>query len=272
MNVLDFLKQLDQADFKTNVISTLFRSFTMTYDGEELDDGVIISFLEKIPNEKFTEFGSKLGRCLADCKEEISNVGAIKDESYVKRLTLVQSIITDITTKYNNISSQRFKKQDNVSSTIAQHTDSLKEIKGKIALLNEDVKKANGLIDDKIFSLLINTVAILGIFVAISFTGFGVMSIFSNIDIKIAIASRVSFLKSIFFVLLVTLVTYNLLLLLTFFIYKLSRPIIISIKKDRASQKNDEQYVQSLKMTPFVIIDVLILVFTVIFFFVSVFS
>lgn len=71
--------------------------------------------------------------------------------------------------------------------------------------------------DSKLFSTIINMIAILGIFVAISFAGFGSVSLASKIEINMA----EEMLKSTFYILILGLLIYNFLLLLIYFILKI---------------------------------------------------
>ena len=192
------------------------------------------------------------------------------------------TIISDLMKIYENIA-QGHKKvrnkketgQESIESAIAQHEESLKEIKNRISELNTTVRDANKLIDDKIFTLLLNTVAILGIFVAIAFTGFGVVSVFSSIDLNVSLTNVNAFFKNIFFLLLVALLSYNLLLLLVYFIFKLSRPIwpfTQPLKDDDADEQSEEQigFKSAVNLKPFLIIDAIMVGLVVLFFFLSI--
>lgn len=227
MTAIEFLNKLNQLDFDTKAIFTLLRSFVSQYSDEpkaKLSNDVRL-FFESVAEEKFSEMRTKLNDCMTECGEELKNVRLLEDTDYFIKVKKVKDLLQYIDSIYKNVAQKKYQKPYNISSTVEQHESNLDEIKGRINDLNSDIKTANKLIDDKIFTLLINTVAILGIFVAIAFTGLGTMSIFSNIDLKTAIGSTEAFIKNVFFILLVSTMVYNLLILLVYFIFKLSRPI-----------------------------------------------
>lgn len=274
MNVSNFVQKLNKASFEKEAISVVLHSYISSFSSEEEQfEETCKQFIESIVDDSFSAFGSKLGTCRSLCQKEIDNIGDDPEEEYLKKLKSVADILAKLNSIFSEVAGEKYKRPDNVSATVAQHENSLKEIQGKIKSLNDDVSKANKLIDDKIFSLLINTVAILGIFVAIAFTGFGVMSIFSKLDIASASQSISAFIKNVFFILLIILGAYNLLLLLIYFIFKLSRPFPNNtgqVTDGELSTLGGLSFSRAINLTPFLIIDAILLVLALVAFIASV--
>ena len=166
------------------------------------------------------------------------------------------------------------KSNDNSKETTdEQQRKNVAELKAKIDDLYSRLEAANNLMENKTFALLVNTVSILGIFVAIAYTGFGVVSIFSSIDLGVSIKCTTAFLKNIFFLLLTALLSYNLLLLLVYFIFKLSRPIsFANTIGSSINNKNVDQpgFKEAVNLCPFLVVDAVLLVITGVFFYFSI--
>lgn len=257
MTVKDFLEKLGAIEVKIETISAVYRTFVYDFNDNVLnyDENFVRNILQGFSAEDFASFGVKLGRCLSDCKEERKDLSVIADTSYAKNIVKIEQLIENLVNIYYEVANNNSSKKDNTTTAIAQHDEYLQEIKGKLKSLNDDIVAANKLIDDKIFTLLINTVAILGIFVAIAFAGFGVSSIFSNLDFTQAFSSKEALVKSVFFLLLTAVLSYNLLLLLVYFVYKLSRPLIIKITKDNNGNDLQESFSKTINLTPFIWVD-----------------
>ena len=265
MTVKDFLEKLGSIEVKIETISAVYRTFVYEFKDEVLnyDENFVRDILQRFSAEDFASFGVKLGRCLSDCKEERKNLSAVAETPYAQNVVKVEQLIEKLVTIYYEVANNNSSKKDSTTTAIAQHDEYLQEVKGKLKSLNDDIVAANKLIDDKIFSLLINTVAILGIFVAIAFAGFGVSSIFSNLDFTQAFTSSANLVKSVFFLLLVTLLSYNLLLLLVYFIYKLSRPILVKTKNCGNEDTPCESFSQTIHLTPFLWVDAIVFIVTI---------
>lgn len=267
MTILEFLETLDKTNDLNDIIS-LFHLYTSSYVVEDIRheqfNSQIKNFIQQIDGDKFTSFGSKLGRCSSACDDELKRAENLKIPGGRQLYESVKSIIQQVSAIYSEIADDKYKKPDYIKDAVEQHEDSLLEVKEKISKLNINVEKAQDMIDGKIFNLLINTVAILGIFVAIAFTGFSITSIFSNIKLGIALQSEEAFAKCSFFLLLVSLVAYNFLLLLIYFILKLSRPIFD--KSQNNSIPGSDKFVKAIGMTPFLWVNAFLAIFTVGFF------
>ena len=217
-------------------------------------------FVDSISRDSFTSFGQNLGFCRNYCLEELNNDENREDIKYTQKITQAKDTLDTLAIIYQKVIEKRASEKSKCEDpyTLEQQRDVLRELVNETKKLqsdldkaNEDIKEANKSLDGKIFSLLTNTVAILGIFVAIAFTGLGTMSIFSNIDLKTAIQSTSAFVKNIFFILLVSTLVYNLLIVLVYFIYKLSRPM--SNSTDTGEKQT--AFSTSLPLRPFLWVD-----------------
>lgn len=268
MTVLEFITELSKIEVKIDAISALYHSFAYSFEDKVLkyDEKHVRTLLQSFSEEDFASFGTKLGRCFSDCQEEQKNLASLTDTLYAQNIEKVKNLLEKLVSIYYAVANNKSSKNENTATAIAQHDEYLKEVKGKLKLLNDAVEDANKLIDDKIFTLLINTVAILGIFVAIAYTGFGVTSIFSKISFSEAFVSSDNLIKTVFLLLMVALLSFNLLFLLVYFIYKLSRPLIIKIKKDAEGKETQETFSKTVNLTPFLWIDGIMLAITIVFF------
>lgn len=268
MTVLEFIEELKKIEVKIDSISALYHRFVYEFENStaNYDKKAVYSILQRLSEEDFASLGIKLGRCFSDCQKERKILSSTNEGVYAQNLGRVEKLIEDLVSLYNEVAQSSSTKQDNTTTTILQHEEYLKEVKGKLKDLNIAINKANKLIDDKIFTLLINTVAILGIFVAIAFAGFGVTTIFSSIDFAEAFSSKENLIKSVLFLFLIALLSYNMLLILVYFIYKLSRPLIIRMTKDENGNELEESFSGTMNLTPFLIADLAIACLTVILF------
>lgn len=272
MTVKDFLDKLSTIEVKIETISAVYRTFVYEFKDELLvyDKNQVCEMLQAFTGESFASFGVKLGRCLSDCQEERKNLSTVADTLYAQNVAKVEKLIEGLVSLYYDVANKKTSKKDSTEATLSQHDEYLEEVKTKLKDLNTAVDNANKLIDDKIFTLLINTVAILGIFVAIAFAGFGITNIFSNLDFAKAFASRESLVKSVFFLLLTAVLSYNLLLLLVYFIYKLSRPLVIRVSKDDKGGESQETFVKTMNLIPFIWVDCIMTALTIVAFIVCV--
>lgn len=268
MTVENFLKKLIKSEVTIETISVLYHSFAYEFKEEFLNynEEKVRSTFKNLSQEEFAGIGMKLGRCFSECQEEQKNLSSFADGAYAQNINRVKELFEKLVSIYYEVAndtSAKTSKNEDATTVIAQHAAKLKEIKEKLKDVSDNVSNANKLIDDKIFSLLINTVAILGIFVAIAFAGFGVTSIFSNIDFTYALSSRENLVKTVFLLFLVALLSYNLLILLVYFIYKLSRPLIIEVKNDNGKGETTEPFYETINLTPFWWIDAITLALTI---------
>lgn len=292
MTSLDFAKKLNSINEKGEILEAIYAFINNV--SEQSNKEEIKFFIENISEDNFTSFGNKLGFCRNHCIEELKRVDNEKEPGYLQSLRKVEKLLFEFSTIYQDVVKRRkeAKETSGVDYAVFQNAAVLKEVNAKVTQFRQDlkeakkdIKKANDSIDvstrnidNKIFSLLINTVAILGIFVAIAFTGFGVASIISNIDLKTALTSEEAFVKNIFFLLLVSSLLYNLLLLLVYFIFKLSRPLFKqkssanndTSENDTLEEEADKSFRETINLLPFYIVDGVLALLTLVSFIVCI--
>ena len=232
MKISDFIQTLVNCNY--NEIEIIIDSSIHSFKPIE-NYSPIEKQIENIDETKFTDFGAKISECLKYCKKKIDACTGLKDDSYVDSIKSFLSFLQQISQIISVVGARResmIHSTQNTSDALAHNKDVIAELNSKMGTLKKEVnaivKDADDRIDSKIFTLLINTVAILGIFVAIAFAGFGVTSIFSNLNLEKSLLCKDFFIKTVFFLMLIALLSYNLLLLLIYFIFKLSRPILMN--------------------------------------------
>lgn len=275
MTFLDFLVSLQSATFEPERISSLLYRYISHISEKSGDAGCkkkVHSFIVALDDKELTSLSSKLTACDQICDSELK--GADTDSTYAPRVQAVQRDIRMALTEYEAIVANHSSTTESREET-AKETQKVKilEIRDNLNTLDRKVEDAVKRIDEKVFTLLINTVAVLGIFVAIAFTGFGTFSLFQSVSLDASLASLPSFIKSTFFILLVGFSSYNLLLLLVYFIFKLSRPILdkrIS-QTDGSDHSGNTRFGELVSLSRFLWIDGILLVLTLAAFFASCF-
>ena len=261
MTLLEFAQKINLITEKSALKEAIV-SFVNTPPGsiDINEENKIELFIDGISKDSFTSFGQNLGFCRNYCLEELNNEENREDIKYAQKITQAKDTLDTLSIIYQKViekkASEKNKCEDPYTleqqrGVLRELVDETKKLKSDLDKANEDIKEANKSLDGKMFSLLTNTVAILGIFVAIAFTGLGTMSIFSNIDLKTAIQSTSAFVKNVFFILLVSTLVYNLLIVLVYFIYKLSRPM------NKVTNSGDEStsFSVALPLKPFLWVD-----------------
>lgn len=226
--------------------------------------------IKGIDSDSFTDFGDRVTTCLHICEKKIENIEGLHYDPYSEKLKSFYAALKKIESLIQAEGKIRAKKRISENKDYAT-VQNLEVIREQIGKLNEvqktatsalmKVKKSRAELDSKVFQLLINTVAILGIFVAIAFTGFGSAAIFSNINLESALSSEEAFVKNVFFLLLVASLLYNLLLLLIYFVFKLSRPLLDRNSVNGCQQNNS--FNKTINLLPFYIVDISLVVVTI---------
>lgn len=264
MTLRDFMSRLNVSKSDYDSVSKLFNCAINEFSDSDKDTKPneknikeIKDFLKGIEQERFTDFANKANICRSICEKEQECAKEYNTRAYENKLVNFHEQLNTILILYREEQMSRQKKEETILNEAVVDSDESYEdnaivaasLKYKIDGLKKDIDKVSSFVNEKTFSLLINTVAILGIFATISFTGFSEMSILSNIDIEFALQSYDNFIRAIFFLLLVSLLSYNLLLLLIYFLFKISRPLL--------NNKNNEDsiFAKVVDLTPFFWID-----------------
>ncbi len=265
MKRVDFLNKLLKCSSEESKIRELFNEIK-DFDIEESDDESVKDFISRIEESKITDFGDKLYILSHVCVDEKNAAEKYGGKDYANKsnslLTKVKGIMTIYDQVLNPCDGDK-KNQTNSPRNIGsgEHGD-INRALNEINSLKTQINSTKDSFEDRSISILTNNISILGIFVAIAFAGFGVMSIFPEIDISYAVISRINFIKVTFFLMLTTLMVYNLLLLLAYFIFKLTQAFGVK-------QENKSSFLGSVNLTPFYWIDGMLVLFTLALFVVS---
>lgn len=270
MCIVSFIKTLNDIPYSEDLTITTCQGFILELSNDKINESEINNYLNDLKEEKWTELDTKLDVCLTYCKRENERAQKINNETYLNKIKTAIIIIEKIKKIFLKKFENKKKAKSDPESTIEQHSEKLEEISKKIGCLDDKVDDATKSIDDKIFTLLINTVAILGIFVAIAFTGFGITAIFPQIDISKALISDENLVKTMFYLLLTSVICYNLLLLLVYLIFRLSRPLFITLRKEKDDTNKDIEvlkngyFFKTINIKPFIWIDAILSSITIV--------
>jgi len=276
MQISDFIQKVVES--KANELEITIDSFIHSFKPND-DYDSIETQIENIDEKKFTSFGDKIVICIDYCNEKLEACKDLQNDDYVNSVKSFLGVlhkISEIVVLVGERHEAKIRTSKSTSEALDQNKDVMEALNRRIGALkkelNATVKDADNRIDSKIFTLLINTVAILGIFVAIAFAGFGVTSVFSNINLDKALLCKEFFIKSVFFLSLIALLSYNLLLLLVYFIFKLSRPILINIMVTQKLENgeildiNQHKFMKGISLKPFFWVSGLLFALTIILF------
>lgn len=188
------------------------------------DESSLKRYIKGIEDDKFTVFGNRLSICIEICQRKIDSfpkdVKSISS-SYKQGTEKFRDALVNVSKLIEEIGKEANLKLANAKTAeetaLEDNERKLEELNKKIKNLDDKVNDADKKYDNKIFTLLINTVAILGIFVAIAFTGFGSVTIFSNLEMS----SEGPVVLNTFYILLIGTIIYNVLLMLIYFVFKI---------------------------------------------------
>lgn len=265
------MKLIEFIDRINNSSNEKIRSLTECAINDITDynnNGEIVQKIKSLKENEFTDFGDKIITSIQICELKTKEMEGLDKDPYFEKIKSFTEILTRISKIFQNEGKIRSSKKSRKDAdyAITQNLDVMHEQIQKLNMVQESAnaalesaEKTRRELDSKTFQLLINTVAILGIFVAIAFTGLGAMSIFSNIDLKTAIKSTEAFIKNVFFLLLVSTMVYNLLIVLIYFIFKLSRPINKPIDESEAEKTFNE----TINLNKFLWVDGVLMLLTI---------
>ena len=257
MKVNDFISNLLLIKDDKHSVSELLNSLIYEFE-EDISDTDLENQIRGLKENQFSDFGDKIVTCIAICDELTNNIQSYYSPIHNDKVKQVGSILNRISSFIIRIGEER-QVVSKPTDPLSVNNGTLAEQNERIRNLREQVDSATNAIDGKFFYLLLNTVAILGIFVAIAFAGFGTLSIISNIDLTASLTDFNTFIRSTFDVALIALLSYNLLFLLIYFIFKLSRPL----SKTNDTENSEADKVNSLNLVPFYVIDGILFVITI---------
>lgn len=226
--ICNLLESINNTSSEQTKLEDVFKKYRKEISTKqvELNSDEVKNFILNIDDSKISDFGNKLIILKDICAIEECNAKKYDSIAYANSAARMYQLVKALVDLYDSFIVEHVKsKEGDVKSakTLGSgEKGDIARVIDNISSLKEKVNKTNDSIDGKITSLLVNNISILGIFVAIAFTGFSAVSIFPDIDIKYALGNSDNFLKVIFFILLTTLLIYNLLLLLVYFVFKLT--------------------------------------------------
>jgi len=265
MTLIDFAHKLNGASARSATM-VLLCDFINEHP-DQYSENDVQKFVAGLREDQITSFGGKLGFCRNYCLEELTKEGNKSEKEYLEKLQKTLTLLEGVSKVYQSVIESRKTAETSADAALVQQKEVLRELNSKVKAYKDEIdeskkemQRISTSFNDKIFSVLINTVSLLGIFVTIAFAGFGVASIFSNIDLATALSSEEAFVKNIFYILLTSLLSYNLLLLLVYFIFRISRPLS---SLPMHIQKRVASFSESINLTAFLWIDGILAVLTI---------
>ncbi len=235
MTLIDFAHKLNAASTRGHITALLSDFINDHSDSQNESD--IKKFVAGLREDQITTFGSNLGYCRRYCLDASKKEENESEADYLEQLAKTSALLEKLSRVYQaEIEAKKAAASEHSTEialdTLRHQKEVILELDGKVKGYKSEIdeskkemQRISASFNDKIFSVLINTVSLLGIFVTIAYAGFGVASIFSSVNLAVALRSEEAFVKNIFYILLTALLSYNLLLLLVYFIFKISRPI-----------------------------------------------
>lgn len=238
------------------------------------DTEEIKKHISELEDSKKTAFGNKLSVLENICSEKEIAAKEFNAKDYINCVNKIKTLIHKLIELYEYTMKHEaalLAEAKNAKTAergdVSRMGNSINDLKIDINRANSDIQRISDdlkdqiqIFDSKVFQVLLNTVTLLGIFVAIAFTGFGSITIFTNIDIDTWMKNTEIFIRNTFVLMLTSFLAYNLLLLLVYFVYKLSRPLIcINSKNNKNKEINLEKeprFYNEMNLSPFIWIDV----------------
>lgn len=286
MELKELIRKVDNLDAEKEAVSSFFQKCVKDAELCDIDvsniaEDEIKQCVMLVDESRQTALGDKLSLLKAVAKEKVYNAEEFCATDYIKQAKKILRIIEKVIGIYTSAMKEVAELAKGSRESRQVDEGDVSRLLIDVSSLKGDVNRLSGSIDNledktkdfdsKVFQVLLNTIAILGIFVAIAFAGFGTVTIFTDIDIATWMQSKETFVKNTFVLLLTSLLSYNLLLLLVCFIYKLSILIPIynnALKNDKNKDNLKENslssnFIRDMKLTPFVIIDLVMLVLVI---------
>lgn len=257
MKQIEFLNKILKCSSDKEKMKSFFYE-NKSIDVEEPDEESVKSFLNTIDESKITDFGNKLYILSNICFTEKSSAEKYGGNEFATQAQTFLTNIKKIMSIYDNLlsSCNESKKKNTPKNMGSGEQGDVHRALVEINSLKGQINSTKDAFEDRSLSILTNNISILGIFVAIAFAGFGVMSIFPEISISYAMESRLALIKTTFFLILTALLVYNLLLLLCYFIFKLTQAF--GIKQD-----NKFSFLGTISLKPFYWIDGVLFALTI---------
>ena len=211
--------------------------------------------------------GLALVKCIDYCNEKKESVpGSDSDADLIAFSTLLNQLyatIDEVSKQPDEEDSQQdLSDLTGIQTALKSYGEKIAEFQTKLQSVDNTIEKQNDAIDSKVFQLLVNTISVLGIFVAIAIVGFGGITITNNVDFS------EDLVRGVFSCLLTSTVVYNILFMLVYFLYSILRDFYS--KAQSAEGKSTTKGHSLFKL--FAWIDVVLIGVTIIFFFLAYFN
>lgn len=235
INYIDFLKEI--VDVNSNNDFYKITSYISSLP-TKLEESEVKKHLEKCyENGNLGIVKERLNSILPaiDCWRNAVSTG--DDKKPVEKANTFESNINIILNIVDSVIKEKSKPKEpnaNIATYFVSYDGKIAELKEALGKLDEKIAAQSNILNDKLFSLILNTIAILGIFVAIAFAGFSAVSIFSELNIE---TTRNNLFANTFYIFLVSLLIYNLLFLLLYFIFRIVQKVSDTEKKFRCEMK-----------------------------------
>ena len=189
--------------------------FWITNCRNELKNENANGVAKTVNSDDLTTVMSGIKKCLKYINDEEKHVKALSSNeaftAFKTNLNTIDNELEDIVKVSQEDTEPDYK------TLLDSYEKKIEDIKKQLNALETNVEHRSNNLDTKLFSVIINTIAILGIFVAIAIAGFGTVSIASNVIIDL----NGNILRSTYLVTLIGLIVYNFILLLMYFIIKI---------------------------------------------------
>lgn len=242
----NYIRFLDDVNsFGENVIDSKIFEYAFNLPDTYNKNEIIPYFEKAFENGSISEKKDRLVECIKCLDKKLSAINTSKHDDAIKTFCNFRDNIKALISIIDNVGSKKTpqKDEDDLSAkatSLKSYDEKVKEIQKRLEPLEKKVERYEDHLNDKLFSLIINTVAILGIFVAVAFAGFGANTLFSKIQFD---ASK-NMVNNVFYLFLIALFVYNLLFLLFYCIFKII---------ERLSSKENDKFRNNHKV--FLIID-----------------
>ncbi len=224
MTYSDFLEKCCQLPIAEKELELFIYESVLELRDIAFEESEIEAFCKK-NIEKLSNIAPGVKKCISVClKIDESKFKRRSDSEFAKVrkcLERIRGIIDKVTQQDEE---ENAKKEQNTSykTAIDSFEKKLVEMQEKLESVTENIDKrletADNKLENRTVSVLMNTVSILALFVAIAFAGFGTFSIFGEVSLDFA----ESYFKSITTLFVVALLTYNLILILLYFVCKIA--------------------------------------------------
>lgn len=248
--IFDWIFDYSELEVTRDGISSYFSNKESELQGNPDDEGFYADICDKL----------SIVKTISETIQSRNNVPEITEKAKAFSIILDKII--------SEVENFRLEKQKRTAETEGKQDDSdvdwktiaesyekkIAELKDKIFATEKKLEEINNKFDSKTFSILMNTVSILAIFVAIAFAGFGSFSLISTISLN----PTDPILMNMLYLFLIGFFVYNLILIFVYFIFAIIGRDNVHIKSIFIGTSENK------KINFFEILDIILLVCVVV--------